>query len=365
MRKPILSIFVLLFWAIPLSCSLQAQTNHDMLTRGLADTVGFARWGWQMDSLVARIHLLNHDDLLQTEQPHGTIWKTAICPHDDYTYAGWLYSAVLKNITAKTVIIFGVAHKARYFHLENQLVFDSYKYWHGPYGPVKVSDLRENIIHQLSQDMFVTHDSMQTVEHSVEAIIPFLQYQNRNTEIISILVPYMDFNRMKLIGQNLAKVLLTIMTEKDLRWGEDIALLISSDAVHYGDEKWGGKNYAPYGTDSTGNAQAVSHEQEIVKTCFEGELTEEKIARFFSYTVNPDDFREYQWTWCGRYSIPFGLLTSVYLQSLRKGNSLTGIPVAYATSISQSHLKVTDLRMGQTAIATSHHWVGYPAIGFK
>ncbi|NTW53396.1 MAG: AmmeMemoRadiSam system protein B, partial [Chlorobaculum sp.] len=40
-------------------------------------------------------------------------------------------------------------------------------------------------------------------------------------------------------------------------------------------------------------------------------------------------------------------------------------PVGYATSISQPHLKVDDLGMGQTAIATLRHWVGYPAIGFR
>jgi AmmeMemoRadiSam system protein B len=356
---------ILFFGGILLNSSLQGQSNLEILIRGLADTVGFAHLDWQMDSIMARIKVLNHDDLIRSQQAPGTVWRTAICPHDDYTYTGWLYPAVLRNIKANTVIIFGVAHKARLFNLENQLVFDSFKSWHGPYGAVNVSSLRNEIINQLPEHMAVVHDSMETVEHSVEAMIPFLQYQNRNTEIISILVPYMDFKRMQTISQNLAKILFTIMIQKNLQWGKDIALLISSDAVHYGDEEWSGKNYAPYGTDSTGNAQAVSHEREIIRACFDAELTEKKIARFFAYTVNPDDFREYKWTWCGRYSIPFGLLTSLYLQSLQKSSPLTGIPVGYATSISQPHLKVIDLRMGQTADATPRHWVGYPAIGFK
>ena len=152
--------------------------------------------------------------------------------------------------------------------------------------------------------MAVVHDSMETVEHSVEALIPFLQYQDRDIEIISILVPCMDYKRMQTISQHLASALNDIMRQKNLHWGEDVALLISSDAVHYGDEEWGGKDYAPYGTDSTGNEQAVSYEREIIRTCFEGELSVEKIARFYAYTVNPDNFREYRWTWCGRYSIP-------------------------------------------------------------
>ena len=354
-------IFILLY----LNSSLCAQTSSDQITRGLADTVGFAHLNWQMDSVIARINILNHDDLVKAEQAPGTIWKAAICPHDDYTYAGWLYPAVLKNVSAKTVIIFGVAHKARLFNLENKIIFDSYKSWHGPYGPVKVSAMREEILSQLPERMAIVHDSMQTVEHSVEALIPFLQYQKRDIEIISILVPYMDFDTMYLISQQLAKALQSVMTENKLRWGKDIALLISSDAVHYGDEEWGGKNYAPYGTDSTGNAQAVDHEWEIIENCFTGNLTQEKVARFFSYTVNQDNFREYKWTWCGRYSVPFGLLTALHLQNLEGSDALIGIPVAYRTSITQPHLKVDDLRMGQTAIATPHHWVGYPAIGFK
>jgi len=361
-RSVILGLFL---WSVVSGCSLQPRTNPENSTRGLADTVGFAHLDWQMDSIMARIHLLNHDDLIRTKQEAGTVWRTAICPHDDYTYAGWLYPAVLRNIKANTVIIFGVAHKASSFNLENQLVFDSYKSWSGPYGKVKISPLRDEIISLMPAEMVVVHDSMETVEHSVEALVPFLQYQDRNVEIISILVPYMDFERMRTISQHLAEALFTLMKQKNLDWGEDIALLISSDAVHYGDEEWGGKNYAPYGTDSAGNAQAVSHEREIISTCFDGELTEEKIARFYGYTVDPDNFKEYRWTWCGRYSIPFGLLTSQYLQSLQQSNPLTGIPVAWASSITQSHIKVDDLRMGRTAIATPSHWVGYPAIGFK
>ena len=369
MKQIIGFIHILCFFAISVQAqqnsSLQVQSNPEVFTRGLADTVGFAHLDWQMDSVMSRIRALSHDDLIRTQQASGTVWRAAICPHDDYTYTGWLYPAVLRNIKAHTVIIFGVAHKASQFNLESQLVFDSYRSWQGPYGPVQVSALRDEIIGQLPRGMAVVHDSMETLEHSVEALIPFLQYQDRNVEIISILVPYMDFKRMQEISESLAGTLFTIMKQKNLRWGDDITLLITSDAVHYGDEDWGGKNYAPFGTDKKGNTQAVSHEREIIGTCFEGDLTEEKVARFFAYTVDPGNFREYRWTWCGRYSIPFGLLTSLQLQSLQSGDSLKGVPVAYATSISQPHVEVDDLGMGRTAIATSRHWVGYPAIGFR
>ena len=363
MKKP--SLVMAIFAALLLGGSALAQVNPPNTIRGVVDTVGFAHLAWQMDSIVTRMHALNQEQLIHATQPAGTVWKTAICPHDDYTYAGWLYEAVLKNLTAKTVILFGVAHKARLFHLENRLVFDSYPAWHGPYGPVKVSPLREQIFSQMPEEMVVRHDSMQTVEHSVEALIPFLQHQKRDVEIVSILVPYMPLDRMESIGQELATVLAAIMAEQHLRWGEDIALVISSDAVHYGDEDWGGSNYAPYGTDSAGNAQAVAHEHEIIESCFTGDLSREQIARFVEYTVSPDNYKDYRWTWCGRYAIPLGLMTALHLQALEQGSPLTGVPVGYATSITQSQIKVDDLRMGRTGIATPRHWVGYPAIGFK
>lgn len=159
MRNSISKILVFFIWGILLCSTIKSDTNLATL-RGLVDTTGFAHLAWQMDSLMARIHALNQEDLDRTKQPQGTVWKTAICPHDDYAYVGWLYPAILRNITANTVIIFAVAHKARFFNLENQLVFDSFTAWHGPYGTVKVSALREEIISQLPEEMFIVHDSL-------------------------------------------------------------------------------------------------------------------------------------------------------------------------------------------------------------
>lgn len=355
----------LLFALMLASGTLPARADAEPSTRALADTVGFAHRASQMDSVMARIKALNHDDLARTQQSAGTAWRAAICPHDDYTYASWLYPAVLRNIKAKTVIIFGVAHTAWRYHLENQLVFDSFSSWRGPYGNVNVSPLRDAILKGLPRDMAIVHDPVQSEEYSVEAMIPFLQFQNRNVEIVSILVPFMEFERMQTVSQHLAKALFAVMKKNDLRWGKDVTILISSDAVHYGDEAWDGHNFAYYGTGEKANALAEAHDREIISTCFESKLTEKKIARFYSYTTDPDHFKESRWSWCGRYAIPVGLLTALDLQQLEKSDPLTGVPIDYATSISQPHLKVDDLGMGETAIATQRHWVGYSAIGFK
>ena len=117
----------------------------------------------------------------------------AIAPHDDYAYAGLMYPLVLRNVAASVVIIFGVAHKARQLGLEDQLVFDSFTHWPGPYGDIAVSPLREKIMAALPEGSYRVSDEMQSIEHSVEAKLPFLQHYNRSVEFVPILVPYMSF----------------------------------------------------------------------------------------------------------------------------------------------------------------------------
>ena len=91
--------------------------------RPLADTVGFAHTATQMDSLVKRIMRTQEKNLKSKRVKAGvgleTAFKVVIAPHDDYTYAGYMYPLALQNVHAKTVIIFGVAHKAKNLKLEN------------------------------------------------------------------------------------------------------------------------------------------------------------------------------------------------------------------------------------------------------
>ncbi|MBN2175712.1 MAG: AmmeMemoRadiSam system protein B [Bacteroidales bacterium] len=330
--------------------------------RSLADTVGFAQFGWQMDSVMDRIERMekqDHEILHFQGDP-----KVIISPHDDYAYVGSLYPAALSNIRAKIIILFGVAHKARLLNLQNQVVFDSYDEWKCPYGPVKVSGIREEIIQNMPHSLMQVNDSMQRMEHSVEAIIPFLQYYNRNIEVVSILVPYMSFEKMQDIADTLAKAIKKATIDKGLVWGTDFAFVISSDAVHYGDEGWGGSNFATFGTDSAGYTQAVAYEHEILDT-LSGNLNPEKVKAFCNFTVDEKDFKQYKWTWCGRYSVPLGLLTAFYLNEAAGNEPLTGTQIGYATSIDHPTLEVKDLGMGLTAPANMHHWVGYAAIGYK
>jgi AmmeMemoRadiSam system protein B len=345
-------------------------TQAGFKRRGLADTVGFAHLESQMERVVERILARDGTRLERVLRGKGVspddCWRLAVAPHDDYAYAGYMYPLVLKNVRSPVVIIFGVAHKARQLGIENVLVFDSFTHWRGPYGDIEVSPLRERIMSRLPEGSYRVSDEMQSIEHSVEAKLPFLQHYDRAVRFVPVLVPAMSFARMHELAPPLAAAIAEIMTDERMEWGRDLALISSTDAVHYGDEGWGDKNFAYYGADAEGYIKALAHEQRIMRDCFEGELLPDRIERFTRYTLADHDHREYKWTWCGRYSIPFGLLVAWHLQQLQGAAPLAGTILGYATSLDDQRVKVDDLDgMGVTAPATLRHWVGYAAVGFR
>lgn len=331
------------------------MTNENV--RQPVDTVGFAQYSWQMDSLMARIGRQGFK-----ENRTGSPWKLAICPHDDYTYVGSLYPEILQNVKAPVLILAGVAHKAASLGIGDSIVFDSFSGWKAPWKNVPVSPAREELFSLLKGKYAVRSDTLQKVEHSLEAMIPFLQYYNRRISIIPVLIPAMSPDRMKECSKAMAEAIRKVAERHKWVWGKDFAIVVTTDAVHYGNEDWGGSDMAFFGCDSTGNRKALEHENEIISNCLTGRITDEKISLFSSYTLKADNYREYKWTWCGRYSVPFTLYTAYYLNNQQP---LTGELKGYSTSITSEHIMVDDIRMGHTAIATDCHWVGYAALGYK
>ena len=204
-----LILFVLILTIISCNSGNKLENESDKI-RPLKDTIGFAQYSWQMDSLMAR---LRRNGWKRSE---GLPWKLAICPHDDYTYVGKLYPELLQNINAPNLILIGVAHKAAQLGIEDSMVFDSYTEWKGPWKNIQVSPAREEIYNLLSKKFAIKNDTLQKVEHSVEAMIPFLQYFNRNISIVPILVPAMSPDRMESCGKALAEAIRTVA--KNHRW---------------------------------------------------------------------------------------------------------------------------------------------------
>ena len=353
-RRIVLGVIVIV---VSFSCSRNISKEQSAV-RDLKDTIGFAQYNWQLDSIFSRIDTI---DLQKTENTY----KAVICPHDDYKYAAGLFHKTLSGIKAKTIILIGVAHRARNFNLENKLVFGSFNKWKSANGEIKVSSIRNILLNNLKKETFVVHDSMMQLEHSLEAINPFLQRNNRKVEILPVLVPYMTFDNMKEFSSEMANEVFEILKENNLKLGEDVAIVISNDAIHYGDEGWGGKNMAPFGVDSLGTEKARLLDLEIIDKCLTKEISEEKIALFNKYTIQEDNFKEYKWTWCGRYSVPFGMLFANKLNILENGKGLNGSLIDYRTTIHNEHIKVEDIGMGITAPANQHHWVAFTGISYN
>jgi MEMO1 family protein len=334
----------------------EASLFSEIKIRDLVDTVGFAQYGWQMDSVMARIKSSGW------HPSEGKPWKLAICPHDDYTYSGYLYPEVLQNVKTPVVILIGVAHKASVLGITESLVFGTHSHWKGPWGNVKVSTARDELFTILKDKYAIISDTLQCVEHSLESLIPFLQYFDRKLAIVPVLVPAMDRDRMKECGKALADAISVVASRHGWRWGEDFSIVVTTDAVHYGNEDWEGADRAYFGCDSTGNIKARAYEAEIIENCLCGKVGPEKIRLFSEYTLKAENYREYKWTWCGRYSVPTALYTAYFINGEKP---LTGKLLGYSTSITALHIPVDDIRMGRTAIATMCHWVGYAAIGYK
>lgn len=325
--------------------------------RHLEDTVGFPQYKWQMDSVLSRI---SKDD----KQPTNEIYKTVISPHDDYTYAAGLYKKTLAGIKAKTIVLVGVAHRARNFDLKDKIIFGSFTEWQSANGTIKISPLRDRLLSLIPDSTYITHDEMMQLEHSLEAITPFLQNANTDVEILPMLVPYNTFENMQVFSEKIAQALFEIMKQENLKYGEDLAIVISSDAIHYGNTDWGSSNLAPFGVDSIGTQQAYSKDLKLIDNYLTKGIDEEGIKSFNKETVKEENYMEYNWTWCGRYSIPFGLLVANKLNLLIYNEPLNGTLVDYRSSIHNKHIPVLDLGMGTTAPASNTHWVGYAGIKY-
>jgi len=337
--------------------------------RGLKDTVGFAISAPQMDLTVELSNKEEADRIKENAEKmglkEGSYFIAGISPHDDYIYAGPVYIHLYPYIKAKRVVIFGVSHYARRWKVENTLIFDSFKYWRGPYGKVKVSGLRDEIISKLPSTDYIVSSPMQAEEHSVEALVPWLQYFNRDVEIVSIMVPYMRWSKLDSLSKDLAKALAEIIKEHKWKPGVDIAFLMSNDCSHYGDQGWGVRNYAPFGVDCEGLKRATERDIKIAKETLCGKLSADKIHRFYSSVIDEKDYHQYRVTWCGRFAVPFGANTLTYLMRELGRAPLRGTFLRYGESVELGELDLRDAGLGVTAPANLHHWVAYISIGYR
>ncbi len=335
------------------------------------DTVGFALSWQDMESVVAASRDKENEAVVARRRELGLSpdmpWIAAVMPHDDYLYAGPVDLHLLPGLQAERWVIVGVCHACRRIGVRDRLIFDSYDSWvvAGVTFPVD-SGLRDRILAGLDESAAYVDDGRHAAEHSVESLLPWLRMAVPGATFVPLLVPGMSWSRMQELADQLAGVLATICREEGWHPGRDVGLLISADAVHYGCEGWGSRGgYHPFGCDAEGRAAAVAQDVTLAAATLAGPLTDDGLSRFVRLVWDPDRPEyPYRITWCGLYSIPFGLAVAHRLQDTLGLSPLTGYLLRYGDSVGDGRLTVPGSRLGVTAPNTLRHWVGYPALGY-
>jgi AmmeMemoRadiSam system protein B len=349
--------------------------------RAPADSVGYALYPAQIERISEHADMLERHFIQKNarniqRRTDGPMIG-AICPHDDYLYAAPVYAHVMREVQAPLVILIGVCHAARKIGLQGKLIFDDFDAWQGPYGLTPVSSLRERVISLLPPELVLVSNELHSKEHSLEAFIPYLQHYGQirsstsfdqeevaGPEILPILVPRLPGKLFERAAVELAEVLAAELAGLGLAVGADYQFLISADCVHYGDEAWGSGGYAPFGVDTMGYSKGVEQDIEIAQSSLTGILSEKRISHFRELVENNDLEWPYKVTWCGVYSIPFGLRVMLEMSGFLGRDVPIGILLRYATSLDPGALPLEDTGLGKTNIATLRHWVGYAAIGY-
>jgi len=287
--------------------------------------------------------------------PDGPILGV-LCPHDDYVYAARVYRRVLPLVSrAKTVVLVGVFHGARRFGTKDVLVFEDYATWRTPDGPLAISPLREALRANLPEGGAVVADAMHDSEHSLEAIAFCLKHQNPGVRIVPILVSPMSPERMRILSSALARPLAAAAS------GGEVAVVISSDAVHYGRDF----EYTPFGDGGVAAySQAVAWDETFLRQSVCAAPTPDAGA-IWSALNREGDPPTGKVTWCGRFSLPFGILLLQALSREAGWQAPRAMPLAYGTSVGWPTLPLAQESPTATAPSTLYHFVGYPAVAFQ
>ena len=344
--------FIRLFVAGMCILSLAAQEK-----RPIRDDVGFC---WNPSSMQKLVDYLESQEK-QTFEAKGLV--AAISPHDDYLYAGRIYYPLFKILRTKEVVIFGVTHgtvRNEITGLQNILILDEFEYWPGLKKPIPVSGLREYLMERLDRTVYVKNNRAHEIEHSIEALLPFLQYFNPEVKITPIMVSPMPFVRMEEVSTKLAKVIADYMNKKHLAAGKDIFFLVSSDGNHYGKDF----NNSPFGEGEKAWETALQLDQRLIRTYLTGIMDRGKIEGL-TKELWGETYMDYRNTyWCGKYSVPFGLLTIEKIMALTLNKKINGMLFRFSDTYSEGVLPLKKTGMGTTAPFSLRHWVSFFSIGY-
>ncbi len=150
--------------------------------------------------------------------------KGAMVPHAGYQYSGPVaahsYYKIFEDGFPETFVILSPNHTGLGSGISTMLEGE----WETPLGNVRID---EELTEKLVEDAgIIDLDAMAHVqEHSLEVQLPFLQYFNRDFEIVPVSMWMQDLESSYKIGKSIKKA------AEEL--GKDIVVIASSDMTHY------------------------------------------------------------------------------------------------------------------------------------
>jgi len=324
--------------------------------RPARDVVGFC---WDRETMNQLVDILQKTRPLPKAAPG---WVAAICPHDDYLYAGRLYLPVYARFKAPEVVIIGVTHgrvRRALGNPQGRIILDTHRLWAGLGQPVQISGLREWLDKRLSPEELLVSDKAHEMEHSIEAMIPFLQHFRPDVRITPIMVTAMSPSRLAELSRELARHVAAWMRSRGLQPGRDVVFVISADGNHYGPDF----DNAPFGTNRYARTRAEGFERSLIQECLQGKLNRSKLERL-QRALNPGLTKNAP-LWCGRYSIPFGLMTVLNIVEEWSGNEqLHGRLLGWSDTWQEGVLPLRHTALGITAPFSLEHWVSFFSMAF-
>lgn len=327
--------------------------------RGQKDTVGFASTAAAMAATWKASEAGPSPEAFGQALSPGVLG--ALCPHDDYLYAGRVYRRIIPLVTARTVVLVGVFHTWRRHDAMDALVLEDYRAWRAPDGEIPISPLREELAAALKPGDTIRSAAMHDSEHSLEAIAYWLKHQRKDVEILPILLPVASFPRFQDLADRAGKALAAAMQRRGWSLGRDVAIVISSDGIHYGDDF----QYRPFGAGGVEAFQkAAAQDRALLTGPLVGPVTAAKARAFFEACVDPEAPGTYRMPWCGRYSIPFGLMLMDATARALGMKPPFGHPMALSFTVDVPELPLKAHGLGATAPANLYHFVGIPAAAY-
>jgi hypothetical protein len=201
------------------------------------------------------------------------------------------------------------------------------------------------------------HDS----EHSIEGIAYFLKHARRDVEIVPVIVPAASFERLSELSAQLGQALAASMKKRGWKLGRDVAIVVSTDGVHYGADF----KHEPFGAGGVDAfMQAMEFDRKLMRESLSGAVAAAKSRLFYPTVVDPERPDTYRVPWCGRFSVPVGTMVIAETARALGMSPPRGIPLALGVSVDTPELPLRDVGMGPTAPANLYHFVTHPAVAY-